>query len=72
MDKSWTRENRHPDEKAQVGLDRAYPQKANLQCHQARTEVEPIGEEEPRPSQEQLEENRGRRGGQGRLHLEAD
>jgi len=46
--------------------------KANQQCHEARTEVEPIGEEEPRPSQEQLEENRGRRGGQGRLHLQAD
>lgn len=34
--------------------------------------MKPTGEEEPSPSQEQLEENFGQQGGQGRLDLEAD
>ena len=70
--RSLTGEDRHPDMKAQVGLDGAHPQKANQQCHQVCTEVEPTEEEEPKPSQEQLDENHGRRDGQGRLHLEVD
>lgn len=54
------KKNQHPDRMAQVGLDRATPQKTD---HQA------CGE--PRPSQ-QLKENRERRGSFFRIHLEAD
>ena len=70
--KSRTGKNQHPHKKVQVGLDPVHPQKINQQCHQACTEVEPTGKEEPRPSQEQLKENPGRWGKKGRLHLEAD
>ena len=58
--KKLTNVNQYPNKKAQVGLDRTYPQKTNKQCYQACTEVEPTGGEESRPSQEQLEDNRGR------------
>lgn len=51
--------NLHSDKRAQVGLDRAHPQKTDQQCHQTCIEMKPTEEEEPRPSQEQLEENRG-------------
>lgn len=55
-----------------MGLDQAPPQKTNQQCSLACSDVEPTGEEGPRPYQEQLEENRGQRGQQGRLHLEVE
>ena len=55
-----------------MGLDRTHPQTTDMQCHQACSEVELTGKEELRPSQEQLEENRGRRVGQDRPHLEGD
>ena len=48
-----------------------HPQESKLQCHQADTEVDPRGKEKSRPSKEQLEKNRRRRGEQSRLYLEA-
>lgn len=50
MSKSSTGKNQVPDRKARVGLDGALPWKASQQCPRVCTEVEPTGEEEPRPT----------------------
>ncbi len=71
LDKNWAGKDQHPDKKAKVGLDWAHPQENKLQCHQAGTGMEPTEEEEPRPSQKQLEEDGRWRGEQSRLHLVA-
>lgn len=55
-----------------MGLDWAHPQKTDQQFHQACAKTDSTGEEEPRSLKEELEENRSRRGVQGRTHLETD
>ena len=51
---------------------KAHRQKTEQQCYQACIEAERTGKEKTRSSQKQLLENRGQRGGQGKLHLETD